>query len=162
MNYYELFNIPVSPKVDMSVLQKKYYELQRAAHPDFHSGASEEEKQTLLELSAHINKAIVIFKDEQKSIAYFLELKGVLETDDKYALPNDFLMEMMELNEVLEDNNRESVVSAIQAIETHLAGSINGLLQKNDAEFTEEALNRLKGYYYKKKYLQRILDRLHE
>ncbi len=162
MNYYELFQIPVSPKVDISLLQKKYYELQRAAHPDFHSNATEEEKQTLLELSAQINKAIVIFKDEQKSIAYFLELKGVLETEDKYALPNDFLMEMMELNEILEDNNKEAVASAIQAIEVQFAGSINELFQKNDTEFSHEELNRLKEYYYKKKYLKRILDRLHE
>ena len=162
MNYYELFNIPFSPKVDPENLQKKYYELQRSSHPDFHSGASEEDQQDLLELSAHINKAIAVFKDEQKTIAYFLELKGVLETDEKYVLPNDFLMEMMEINEDLETMDPVELSSKIESIEQGLFDEISDILTIEKIEYSEKELHQLKEYYYKKKYLHRILERLHE
>ena len=162
MNYYELFEIPVSPKVDKAILAKKYFELQRSAHPDYHTNATEEEKDAMLELSAHINKAFSIFKDEQKTIAYFLEQKGILSDDEKYSLSNDFLMEMMEFNEELENKDIVSAEAEIVAYQDNLLKGIQDILILNNTEISEGDSLRLKDYYYKKKYLQRILDRLHE
>ena len=42
MNYFELFNLPVTLKVDKSQLAKKYFELQKQFHPDFFTQASED------------------------------------------------------------------------------------------------------------------------
>ena len=50
-----------------------------------------------------INKGYKTFQNDDETIKYVLQLKGLLEEDEKYELPPDFLMEMMELNEILMD-----------------------------------------------------------
>ena len=162
MNYYELFEIPVSPKVDSVIVSKKYFALQRSSHPDFHTNATEDEKEAMLELSAHINRAFLIFKDPQKTIEYFLEQKGQLLENEKYTLSNDFLMEMMEFNEELENKDIGTAEAEIVAYLDNLLKDIQGILISNSAEITDVDLVKMKDYYYKKKYLHRILDRLHE
>ncbi len=160
MNYYELYEIPVSPKVDSAIISKKYFALQRSSHPDFHTHSMEVEQEEKLELSAQINKAFTIFKDPQKTIEYYLEYKKAILPDEKYNLSTDFLMEMMDLNEALESNNHMAVESEVGAIDEKLHLQINKILEKKDMDISENDLMGLKDYYYKKKYLQRILERL--
>ena len=44
MNYFELFEIPVSLSVSGKEVQLKYFELQKKYHPDFFSNADENEQ----------------------------------------------------------------------------------------------------------------------
>lgn len=161
MNYFELFEFPVAPVVDRSSVSKKYFALQKKTHPDFFTQASESEKEEVLKLSADINKAFGIFSDPQKTIEYFLQVKGLIEADEKYNLPPDFLMEMMELNESMMEEGEEATAAKVEAYESQLFEEIAPLLNSYNAKETPaDALLKLKAYYYKKKYLNRILDRL--
>jgi hypothetical protein len=49
----------------------------------------------------HGQKGLKILQDRDQTIKYVLQLKGLLEEEEKYQLPPDFLMEMMEMNEKL-------------------------------------------------------------
>src|SRR5438046_9218477 len=109
MNYFELFEMPVSLQVDKKYLQDKYFELQKKYQPDFFSNESEEEQADVLEESSMINKAYKTFQNEDETIKYVLQLKGLLEEEEKYQLPPDFLMEMMELNEALTEVDDSSL-----------------------------------------------------
>jgi len=161
MNYFELFDLPMGPSVDKSLLAKKYFELQKASHPDFHTQSNEAEKDEALEKSAAINKAFNIFQDKEKTIEYFLQEKGLAETDEKYSLPPDFLMEMMEINEELAETGHEHVTRRVKAFEEELYKDIGPIIDNYGKAATgEKELLKLKEYYYKKKYLNRILDRL--
>src|SRR5687768_10305060 len=101
MNYFELFDLPLGPVVNKQALNKKYIELQKKYHPDFNADLDDRDKELNLIQSADVNKAYKIFRDEDKTLEYFLTLTGIAETDEKYDLPKEFLMEMMELNEAL-------------------------------------------------------------
>lgn len=160
MNYYELFDIKETPVVDKSNLTKKYFELQREFHPDFHNEENIEEQEKIIEKSALINKAYNTFKDSQLTLEYFLKLKGLIHEDEKYSLPDDFLMEMMDFNEELADMLPSEANQKVRQIESNLNGTIELIIQNQKADFRPEELEVLKEYYYKKKYLQRILDRL--
>ncbi len=161
MNYFELFGLPVAPMVDKRFLSRKFFELQKESHPDFFTRDSETEQENALEKSADINKAFQIFQREDKTIEYFLELKGLLIPNEKYQLPPEFLMEMMEINEALAENNAAMVESQVAVYETALGEEIKPILENYDENKTSKAdLLKLKAYYYKKKYLNRILDRL--
>lgn len=161
MNYYDLFELPVSPVVNKQLISKKYFALQKENHPDFFTNELEVDKENALEVSAAINKAFNIFSNKEKTIEYFLQLKGIIVADEKYNLPPDFLMEMMELNEEIDEN--KDVQEKITAFETNLLNEIAPLLlPENTALLDEKALQKLKEYYYKKKYLKRILERLNE
>ena len=60
MNYFELFDLPVSLNVDKSKLAKKYFELQKKYHPDYFTQATEAEQEEALEKSSAVNKALKI------------------------------------------------------------------------------------------------------
>ena len=164
MNYFELYEIPMTMKVDRGILDKKYFGLQRKYHPDFYSNASEDEKAEMLERSSMVNKGYKTFQSDDDTIKYVLQLKGLLEEEEKYQLPPEFLMEMMELNEGLSDTDDSSIQETetkISQTEKHLYEEVQNIIEYyNDANTTNEQLLLVKEYYFKKKYLKRITERL--
>jgi len=157
MNYFELFGIPVSIGVDTAALAKKYFELQKQNHPDFFTQADEAAQEDALEKSAEINKALKVLKNRDATIHYVLKLKGLVEEEEKYALPPDFLLEVMELNEQLSGDS----AAALTDFENTIYAEVKQIIEQyNDATTSTDELLKLKEYFYKKKYLQRILDRL--
>ena len=157
MNHFELFELPVGFKIDKSKLAQKYFELQKKYHPDFFAQGTEHEQEEALEISSQLNKALKIFKSEDETIKYVLQLKGLLEEEEKYQLPPAFLMEMMELNEELSENSAQQ----INEIEKELYAEVQPIIENyDDAIGITADLLKLKEYYYKKKYLKRILDRI--
>ena len=157
MNYFELFEIPVSFNVDKTLLAKKYFELQKKYHPDFFSQGSEAEQEEALERSSQVNRALKIFKHPDETIKYLLQLKGLLEEEEKYQLPPAFLMDMMELNEELNDGSKDQINTLEKELYTQVAPVIENY---DDGDVSVTDLLKVKEYYYKKKYLQRILDRI--
>ncbi|MGB4843874.1 MAG: Fe-S protein assembly co-chaperone HscB [Ferruginibacter sp.] len=157
MNHFELFELPVSLNIDKSKLALKYFELQKKYHPDFFAQGTEHEQEEALEISSQLNKALKILKNEDETIKYVLQLKGLLEEEEKYKLPPAFLMEMMELNEELTEDSAKQ----INTLETELYSEVQSIIENyDDTRASETDLLKLKEYFYKKKYLQRILDRL--
>lgn len=159
MNYFELFEMPVSLQINKKALSAKYFELQKKYHPDFFSQSNEEEQLESLQISSDINKGFKIFQQLDLTIKYVLQLKGLLEEEEKYQLPPDFLMEMMELNEELSKDSEK----AIQQREDEVYNEVKTIIETyNDTTITTADLLKVKEYYFKKKYLQRILDRIND
>ncbi len=157
MNYFELFELPVSVKIDKNKLAQKYFELQKKYHPDFFAQGTEHEQEQALEISSQLNKALKIFKNPDQTIKYVLQLKELLEEEEKYQLPPAFLMDIMELNEELSENSAQQ----INELESQLYNEVQPIIENYDDSTASTAdLLKLKEYYFKKKYLQRILDRL--
>ena len=164
MNYFELFEMPVSLQVDKKYLQDKYFALQKKYHPDFFSNESEEDQADVLEKSSSINRAYKTFQNDDETIKYVLQLKELLEEEEKYQLPPEFLVEMMELNEALmevDDSSLEETETKINQLEKHLYDKVHNIIEYyNEDTTTNEQLLQVKDYYFKKKYLKRILERL--
>jgi molecular chaperone HscB len=157
MNYFELFDLPVSVLVDTPSLTKKYFALQKQNHPDFFTQADEAAQQEALENSSAINKGFKVLKDKDATIRYILKIKGLIEEEEKYPLPPDFLMEVMDLNENLSADS----ASAIATFENDIYTEVKDIIVNyNDSTVTTEDLLKLKEYFYKKKYLKRILERM--
>ena len=159
MNYFELFGLKEAPVADKAILARKYFELQKKFHPDFYTNENEADRDNATIQSAEINKAFNIFRNADKTLEYYLQQKGIIIPEEKYNLPADFLIEVMELNESFEDKNIEVTQNNIAAFEDKLYEDVSPLLAPN-AELNEEKMELLKAYFYKKKYLKRILERL--
>lgn len=161
MNYFELFDLPVCIQVDRSALAKKYFELQKQHHPDFYGQADDDEQKEALEKSSNINKALKVLQQPDQTIQYVLQLTGVLTDNEKYELPPGFLMEMMELNEKLVEEDPETFRKEIAATEHKLFVEVKDIIENyNNDTISTEKLLKIKEYYFKKKYLHRILDRM--
>jgi len=160
MNYFELFGYPEAPVIDTKVLSQRYFDLQKKYHPDFFSQAGESDQEEALQQSALVNKAFTTFQNKEKTVEYYLQLRGIIAEEEKYQLPPDFLMEMMELNETLDEKDGVEVAAELAVIDKSITDTITPILE-NPALYEDPAsLEKLKEWYYKKKYLQRILVRL--
>ncbi len=168
MNYYEFFEIPLSPKVDPAELKRKFYRNSRAFHPDFYTLESEEKQAEVLEQSTLNNQAYKTLTNPDARLKYFLELKGALADEGQNQVPQDFLMEMMEINEALmelefEENLevRQKITSLVNELEDRLEDEVADLMEDyRDETATEADLERLKDYYLKRRYLVRIRENL--
>ena len=69
---------------------------------------------------------------------------------------------MMELNEMLTEKDQDTAIQEINNLENDLLEKIRPILEQGSAAFDDVSLEKLKAFYYKKKYLKRILARLNE
>ena len=167
MNYFDLYELPVQLSVNQQMLKKKYLELSRRYHPDYFTQQSEAAQQEALEKSAMVNKAFKTFRNEDETIKYVLELKGMLQENEKYDLPPDFLMDMMELNEHLleiqfDPESREKASEKIKQLEAALYEPVKPVLATNLNDTNDNELLVVKDYYFKKKYIARLKQQLGE
>ena len=166
MNYFEIFEIPIQLKVDKKELPKKFFELSRKFHPDFYANTTPSEQNRALEITANLNKAFRTFQSPEDTIKYVLQLKELIEEEEKYQLPPDFLMEVLEINEKLMDAEDDpelklSLQSAIDNLQAEIYEPVKKTVEHyQDGVTTEKELLQVKEYYYKKKYLHRIQQQL--
>jgi molecular chaperone HscB len=168
-NYFELYGLPVSFHPDQEAVKKKFYELSRLYHPDRFAQGEPGEITKALSMSALTNEAYKTFKSEDATMKYVLKLHEVLEDEEKYNLPPNFLMEMMELNEAvseyeLEPDNEELKQTAVTTFNDLMdlwRQEITPLLNKFEAgDHSKGLLSEIKDYYFRKKYLLRIQERI--
>ena len=166
MNYFELFEIPVQLKVDKAALPKKYFELSRKYHPDYFVNENAEARADVLEKSAMLNKALKTFQQPDETIKYVLQLKELLKEEEKYELPPDFLMEVLEINEELMEMGSDKTLLPnlelrIEQLEEEIYESVKEIVEHyQESVTTKKELLQVKEYYYKKKYLHRIRQQL--
>ncbi len=165
MNYFELFDIAQSFQPDQALVKKKFYQLSRQYHPDFYGNGSEEEKEKALEMSALVNKAYQTLQNQDLLVKYVLKESGLLEEDEKYQLSPDFLMEVMDLNEQLMDadepETKTAIKTAIDQLNTQIYEPVQATLENHPGNtLTQEKLLQVKEFYFRKKYLDRILAEL--
>jgi molecular chaperone HscB len=170
MNYFELYDLPVKFHPDDTQVKKKFYELSKNYHPDFYANESEEKQQEILELSTLNNKAYQILSHPLKRIEYVLLLNNVMEEGDKYKLPQEFLMEMMDVNEEIMEQEFQpnamalsGISSQVDGIEKQLFDDMKALTEAYDNELEqqhESTLLKIKDIWYREKYLLRIRESL--
>lgn len=168
-NYFEFYELPVQFNPDLNAIKTKFYAFSKKYHPDFFANESDEKQQEVLDLSTLNNKAYQVLSNPQKRLKYVLELKGIVETDEGYQLPQSFLMEMMDVNEALMDlefepdaQKLEQVNQDVNAIEHQLVDELANLTIQFDSknEDAEQTLLAIKDLYYRQKYISRIRERL--
>jgi molecular chaperone HscB len=172
VNYFELYDLPLSFQIDSALVKKKFYELSKRYHPDFYVNESDEKQAEILELSTLNNKAYQILSDPLKRIEYVLSLNNMLADGDKYVLPQDFLMDMMDVNEALmemefdhDELKLAELSGQIDAMEMALFDELKSSTDEFDAKAgadAESVLLIIKDIWYRQKYLLRIRESLNK
>ena len=165
-NYFEFYDLPLSFNVDESQLKKKFYAHSKQFHPDFYVNEPQEKQDEILELSTLNNKAYKILSDPLKRIEYILGLNEMLAEGDKYTLPQDFLMDMMDVNEALMDMELDpntirliDIRAQVDQLEMTLFDELKLLTDEFDSTPISDApgtLLKIKDIWYRQKYLMRI------
>jgi molecular chaperone HscB len=169
MNHFEFYGLPIRLAVDEAAVRRIYLLNSKKYHPDFHTLSEEKAQATMLELSTQNNEAFLTLSDLDKRIHYVLELKGLLGTgNENPSLPQDFLMEMMDINEALmelefdfEAERYQNTLQGVQNMEKELLEQVQPILNNWTEETgTEAELLAVRDFFFKKRYLLRIKENL--
>ena len=171
MNYFEFYQLPEAFNVDEAAVKRKFYALSKEYHPDFFVNDPEEKQQEILELSTVNNKAFQVLSSAGRRLEYILQLHDLISEGEKYQLPQSFLMEMMEVNEVLMELEfepdpvvLENTAKMVSVIEDDIKQELHALTLSYDSGISTEEreiiLLKIKDLYYRQKYLLRIRDSL--
>ena len=164
MNYFEFYELLPTFLLDETDLKKRFLKYSKMFHPDFHTLESDEAQSEILEKATFNTEAYKVLQNFDSRMAYILELKGMKKEEGQEKLPQDFLMEMMDINETLMDlqfdfdaESFEKVTKEIKKIENDNFFSIKDILQNFDyQQVTNNDLEKIKFFSLKKKYLLRI------
>jgi molecular chaperone HscB len=148
-------------------LKRLFYENSRKYHPDFFVQAGEERQAEVLELATINNLAYRTLSDEDKRIQYILRLYDMMEEEGKAKLPQEFLMDMMDINEILMElefepdaEKLQQVKAAVEKIESQLYESVLPVMRVFDKSPEKSLLTAVKDYFLKKRYLLRIKENI--
>ncbi|MES2784224.1 MAG: Fe-S protein assembly co-chaperone HscB [Pseudomonadota bacterium] len=115
-NDFELFGLPARFEQDRSAIDARWKELQREAHPDRFAAQGPAAQRVAMQWSVRINEAYQRLKDPLKRAAYLCELRGApIQAESNTAMPAEFLMEQMELRELLDEADDEAALDVLDS-----------------------------------------------
>lgn len=153
-HYFSLFELPVSFEVDIGELEKRYFAVQRACHPDRLVGKPPEQRQQAILRSMQANEAFEALKHPLSRARHILALQGIHVGGEKDSVKpgHALLMEIMELRETLEAADSADKVAQLKTQNAHSIAqqveSVSSQLASAEWERAAQATIRL-GYLLK-------------
>jgi molecular chaperone HscB len=168
-NYFDFYKIEEKFFIDEADLKQRYLKLSKEHHPDFFVD-NPAQYQAALEITSTNNKAYKTLSKLQNRVTYILELNDVLK-DSQNSIPQDFLMEMMDVNEAIMDLKIEpnaakqvKLGADVNSLECGLQEQLEQLAATADIQTDDNQRNtileRIKENYLKLKYVLRIKESL--
>ena|SRR5688500_4904943 len=167
MNYFEMFGLPLQLSVDKTLLTQRFQKLTDLEDSGHSRTGIPVTSTSDTHHAAVISTAYKTLINQDETIRYVLHLKGLMHEEEKYEPDPEFISTLNDISQALAEV-MEGEEDKIEAIET----SIKELLKKTYADVehvienykegvdTEKELLQVKEYYYRKKYLQRVLDKV--
>ena len=159
MDFFELFEQPVSYKLNKPAITKLRNQLQFQLHPDRFHGKSDTERQFSGEQSSLVNNAYNILMDAFKRGDYLLEILGAEKIDENSVQGEvEFLSEIMELNEEIADSSDRP--SRLQQLQTNNNSKLTALENEVERAFTANNVAEARLLLCKMKYFLNVSEKL--
>jgi molecular chaperone HscB len=160
-NPFEFFDLVPSLALDAKILRTKFLEIQRNSHPDFG-----DENNNDSELA---NTYFEVLKSPEKRVQVLLEQYANTSLNNN-LLPPDFLMDMMELNDIIDDSKggdemaKQQADNQLNGIKSELENQMNEFIHLWENEkvsiHTISDWIELTTWYQKMKYWSRLRKNL--
>jgi molecular chaperone HscB len=143
VNFFEVFDLPRKLAIDAAALQRRFYELSREHHPDFHQAAPADAQARALETSARVNAAYRALRDPIARVEYLIRLEEGRETKEgaetvKPKAPPALLAEMFEIQEALQEARTGDLDDATRATLTEQRERLIARRTDEEARITGE------------------------
>jgi len=166
-DYFDFFEISRSFTIDKKELRRKYISNSRAYHPDFFTLDDAAKQEEVLRMSTLNNEGYKTLSDDRKRMYYLLMLNDMFPEGAKAQVPQEFLMEMMDVNEQLMEAQMSEDAELISKINKELEGLQTSFQLKAqqamdmwDKKPEISTLKEVRDAYLKQQYLRRLQDRL--
>jgi molecular chaperone HscB len=121
MDHFERLGLPRRFSLQADELERNYLARSRAVHPDLAGEAASEE-------SSRLNEAYATLRDPFRRVEYLLQLLGGPGAKEVSQAPPEFLEEMMELRERVEEAKTDE--KARQTLEQELLHRRNEIVEE--------------------------------
>lgn len=159
-SFFEIMDCDHKFTLDTQKLQRSYLQLQRSLHPDNFSQKSAKEQQYSESQSALVNKAYRTLLKPLSRGLYMLELEGMrIEEGTDSGAQADFLMELMEINEAVDEAQTSAEA---EKIGRDMNGKLVDLTKQIDAALCEGELQTAKALLVQMKYYANIEEKVKE
>lgn len=167
-NYFEHFDLERKFFIDSGELKKLYYLKSKELHPDFHTLEDNSLQERITIKSSVNNEAYRVLKDFSSRLFHILQLEGMVKEEGDNSLPQEFLMEMMEVNERIMELEfdydaivHNGILKEVEQLKEENLSKIKPLMEAYDeGNRSSENLNQIRDFYFKQKYLWRIQENL--
>ena len=113
---FELFGLSRRFAQDRAVLDERWKQLQREAHPDKFAAQGAAAQRVAMQWSVRINEAYQRLKDPLSRATYLCELHGHdIQAESNTAMPAAFLVQQMRWREALDEASNLSELDALLA-----------------------------------------------
>lgn len=103
IDYFRFMGLQRKLNVDLAELERRYYELSKRFHPDYYQNQSGFERLVSRDKSSLLNEAYGTLKDPMRRAEYMMKLEGVnIEKNNSHLSP-EFISEVFELQERIEE-----------------------------------------------------------
>jgi molecular chaperone HscB len=164
-DFFELLGLPRKLSIDKVELRKRYILACQTAHPDLHSDGNSIQFEEAEIMTSMLNKAYEVLGDDMKRMSYVLSLHNSLPAEGEAKLPMDFLMEVMDLNEMIEEsqsdpdeNTQKTLLDQLNSFSEEINLEGKKLIEAYDLGHFDE--DGLKDYYLKLKYILRMKENI--
>jgi molecular chaperone HscB len=155
-NYFVFYGLQAEFNIDETLLKNLFLEKSKEFHPDFYTDDAESQH-IAVSVSSYNNLAYKILKNPISRASHLLDIMTTNQ-QEKPVLPNDFLMDMMLINEEIDDmtpENQYELEDKINDMKDDLSEDIEQLANaKNWPELRMAVL--------KWKYLERLENRFND
>jgi molecular chaperone HscB len=135
-SHFELFGLPAAFAVEADRLEQSYRDIQSKVHPDRFAHAGDAERRASLQWTTRVNEAYRTLRDPVQRARHLLELQGVdVAFETNTAMPQDCLMQQMELREALEEAKS---AAALDALRKNLRQEKSSLVKQIGASIDEK------------------------
>jgi molecular chaperone HscB len=140
---FELFQLPVQFAQPRELLDARWKELQREAHPDKFAAQGAAAQRLAMQWSVRINEAYQRLKDPLQRAAYLCEMHGAaIRAETNTAMPPAFLVQQMQWREALEDASTQAQLEQIAEETTAAENAQLALIEQSldvDKDFVKAA-----------------------
>ena len=140
---FELFQLPVQFAQSRAVVDARWKELQREAHPDKFAAQGAAAQRLAMQWSVRINEAYQRLKDPLKRASYLCELHCErIVAENNTAMPSAFLIQQMEWREALEEiDSVEALEDLLDEVAAEKKRCLALIAQQIDSEKNAQAAN---------------------
>jgi molecular chaperone HscB len=119
-NPFETLGLVPSFALDSAELEQRLRELNRALHPDRHTGKGSGERRQALNRSMDVNQAYRTLRDPAARAEALFELLGIHELAERTIADPVLLGEMLEQRELLDEAGRDKDHARLRALKEHM------------------------------------------
>jgi molecular chaperone HscB len=159
-NYFEIFGLPVSYQVDLSLLADRYRSMQRKFHPDRYARKPAQEQRLAVQYAAVINQAHTELSSPLLRAQYLLSLQNMDgDGDVKITRDPQFLMQQIELREKLADLSEANDAFAIlDEVAGQAESDYIGLQQVFDQQYSHSDFQGAEETVAKMQFFSKLLN----